>query len=106
MSAFESNSVQRKIIRGAILKLLSDGEPILIQTLEIVLRGIGENIERDMLPCVNYLLDRGYVRVWNSEEKDVPPMPDVLLCITANGQDALDGTLKDPGVIIPREGRR
>ena len=108
MSAFESGTVQRKITRGAILKFLneSEGLPMMVQTLEHTLKWIGGDVSRDMVSCVNFLLDRGYVRVWNEEEKDLPSAPDVRLCITANGQDVLDGTVKDPGVIIPREGRR
>mgnify|MGYP000890928362 FL=1 len=108
MSAFESGTVQRKITRGAILKILneSEGLPMMAQTLEHMLEWIGGDVSRDMLSCVNFLLDRGYVRVWNEEEKDLPFAPDVRLCITANGQDVLDGTVKDLGVIIPREGRR
>ena len=108
MSAFESNTVQRKITRGAILKLLSESvdRPLMVQTLEYMLKWIGGYVSRDMLACVNFLLDRGYIRVWNAEEAGAAGAPDVLLCITANGQDVVDGTVKDLSVIIPREGRR
>lgn len=108
MSAFKSSTVQRKITRGAILKLLneSEGRPVMMQTLEYMLGWIGGDVSRDLLACVNFLLDRGYIRVWNAEEMNQSPAPDVLLCITANGQDVLDGTVKDLSVIIPRESRR
>lgn len=106
METMKTDAVRRKLMRGAILKLLSQGQPMLIQMLEVMLKSIGEDVEHDMLPCVNFLLDRGYVRVWNGDTEDMPPAPGVLLCITANGQDVVDGTTKDPSVILPAEGRR
>ena len=106
MAAMKTDVVRRKLMRGTILKLLSEGQPMMIRLLEVMLNGIGEDVERDMLSCVNFLLDRGYVRVWNGENSETPPMPDILLCITADGQDIVDGTVKDPGVILPAEGRR
>ena len=71
-----------------------------------MLQWIGGDVNKDVLQCVNFLLDRGYVRVWNETDASVSPAPDVLLCITADGQDVLDGTVRDLSVIIPQNNGR
>ena len=105
-----TEATRRKILRGVVAMALyeAQGSPLLAQTLEYALEQIVPGAESDMAPCVNYLLDRGYVKICQEcEPGGARPMPHALLLrITDRGQDLCEGTIRDPGIIFPKTDRR
>ena len=105
-----TEATRRKILRGAVVMALYEakGSPLLAQTLEYALEKVIPSAETDMASCVNYLLDRGYVKICQEREPDgARPMPHALLLrITDKGQDLCEGTIRDPGTIFPKTDRR
>lgn len=105
-----TEAIRRKIMRGAVVMALYEakGSPLLVQTLESALEQVIPGAESDMAPCVNFLLDRGYVKICQEREPNgAKPMPhSLLLRITDKGQDLCEGTIRDPGVIFPKADRR
>lgn len=93
---------RKKITRGSILEKLyaSQSMPMLVQTLELALLPENPQINADMVPCLNFLADRGYILVIRPEEPDINPMRGVLVRITDKGQDVVEGTVKDASIAI------
>lgn len=105
-----TEAIRRKIMRGAVAMALYEAQdsPLLAQTIEWMLEPVNPAAADDMALCVNYLLDRGYVKICQEcEPGGTRPMPHALLLrITDKGQDLCEGTLRDPGVIFPKADRR
>ena len=107
METIRTQAVRRRLMRGEILKLLSTGEPMLAQTLEYLLEYLGGNVHDDMLPCLNFLVDRGYIHAQNETGsiENPCPAPYMTVQISADGQEVVEGTRRDPSVLIPNAAR-
>lgn len=95
---------RRQITRGSILNALwlSQNAPMLVQTIELAMLPENPQISTDMVPCINFLADRGYIAVIPPDEPGVNPMRGALVRITDKGQDVVEGMLKDESIILPR----
>lgn len=95
---------RRQITRGSILSALwmSQNAPMAVQTIELALLPENPQIGSDMVPCINFLADRGYVAIISPEEPSVNPMRSALVRITDKGQDVVEGMIKDDSIILPR----
>lgn len=103
MAMAQVEVTRRKVLRGRILEVLNDSmSPLLLQTVESALTQGDLAISSIMLPCVNFLLDRGYIAVIQAEEPGINPMRDAFVRITDKGQDVVEGTVKDASVILSR----
>lgn len=95
---------RKKTTRGAILTTLyaSQSAPMPVGTLELVLMQDNPAIGGEMVPAINYLMDRGYIRAVEHGEASVNPMRGMLVRITDVGQDAVEGTIRDDGLLFAR----
>lgn len=102
MGISNTEITRKKITRGSILSVLysSQSAPMLVQTIELALLPENPQISGDMVPCINFLVDRGYVAVIKPDEPSINPMRGVLVRITDKGQDVVEGTVKDPSIIF------
>ena len=102
MDISNTEITRKKITRGSILSVLynSQSAPMLVQTIELALLPENPQISSDMVPCINFLADRGYIAVIKPDEPSVNPMRGVLVRITDKGQDVAEGTTKDSSVIF------
>lgn len=93
---------RKKITRGSILNMLyvSQSAPMMVQTIELALLPENPQISGEMVPSINFLMDRGYIAVIQSEEPSVNPLRGALVRITDKGQDVVEGTTKDASIIF------
>ena len=93
---------RKKITRGSILNMLyvSQSAPMMVQTIELALLPENPQISGEMVPSINFLMDRGYIAVIQSEEPSVNPLRGTLVRITDKGQDVVEGTTKDASIIF------
>jgi hypothetical protein len=98
-----TTNITNKIIRGYILKLIYDNmypKPMGSDVIGPLLLRLGmATSEHTLAIHLEYLRDRGYV-----ELKEVALMdsfhPVVLVALTSEGVDLLEGTKADPGVTV------
>lgn len=102
MGISNTEITRKKITRGSILSVLysSQSAPMLVQTIELALLPENPQISGDMVPCINFLVDRGYVAVIKPDEPSINPMRGVLVRITDKGQDVVEGATRDSSVIF------
>lgn len=102
MAITNTEVTRRKITRGNILEILhfSQAAPMLVQTIELSLLEVNPHIGSDIVPCINFLADRGYIAVIQPDVPSVNPVRDVLVRITDKGQDVVEGTTRDPSIIF------
>lgn len=95
---------RKKTTRGAILTTLynSQAAPMPVNTLELVLMQGNPAISGEMVPAINYLCDRGYIKAVDGGESEINPMRGMLVRITDRGQDVVEGTTKDQGILFAR----
>ena len=74
-----------------------------VTTLELVLMQGNPGIGGEMIPAINYLVDRGYIRVVERGGAEVNPMRGMMVRITDVGQDVIEGTISDAGLLFARE---
>ena len=93
---------RKKITRGSILNMLyvSQSAPMMVQTIELALLPENPQISGEMVPSINFLMDRGYIAVIQPEEASVNPLRGALVRITDKGQDVVEGTTKDASIIF------
>lgn len=93
---------RKKITRGSILNMLyvSQSAPMMVQTIELALLPENPQISGEMVPSINFLMDRGYIAVIQNEEPSVNPLRGALVRITDKGQDVVEGTTKDASIIF------
>ena len=104
MAISKTEVIRKKQTRGAILYLLyiSQTAPMMLKTIELSMLPENPHIGAELLPQINWLLDRGYITQAKDEEKtEQRRRGDVLVRITDKGQDALEGTKPDYGLIVP-----
>ena len=77
-----------------------ENAPMMVSTLELSLLPVNPEISSEIVPCVNFLMDRGYIAVIHPDEPTVNPMRGVLVRITDKGQDVVEGTVRDASVIF------
>ena len=96
---------RKKSTRGAVLTTLytSQSAPMPVNTLELVLMQGNPGIGGEMIPAINYLVDRGYIRVVERGGAEVNPMRGMMVRITDVGQDVIEGTISDAGLLFARE---
>lgn len=102
MGISNTEIARRKITRGSVLAVLYDSQsaPMMVSTLELALLPANPEISSEMVPCINFLTDRGYIAVVKPEEPTVNPMRGVLVRITDKGQDVVEGTVRDASIIF------
>lgn len=102
MTISNAEVTRKKITRGSILNMLyiSQSAPMLVQTVELTLLQENPQISSEMVPCINFLMDRGYITVIQPDEPSINPMRGALVRITDKGQDVVEGTVKDPSIIF------
>ena len=102
MGISNTEITRKKITRGSVLAALYDSQsaPMMVSTLELSLLPMNPEISSEIVPCVNFLMDRGYIAVIHPEEPTVNPMRGVLVRITDKGQDVVEGTVRDASVIF------
>ena len=93
---------RKKITRGSVLTVLYNSQcaPMMVQTIELALLPENPQINSEMVPCINFLMDRGYVAVIHPDEPTINPMRGVLVRITDKGQDVVEGTTRDASIIF------
>ena len=98
----QTEIARKKITRGSILNMLyvSQSAPMMVQTIELALLAENPQISGEMVPSINFLMDRGYIAVIQSEEPSVNPLRGALVRITDKGQDVVEGTTKDASIIF------
>lgn len=102
MGISNTEITRKKITRGSVLTVLYDSQsaPMMVSTLELSLLPANPEISGEMVPCINFLMDRGYIAVIKPEEPTVNPMRGALVRITDKGQDVVEGTVKDASIIF------
>lgn len=102
MAISNTEITRKKITRGSILSMLyvSQAAPMLVQTIELALLNENPQISSEMVPSINFLADRGYIKRIEPDEPSTNPMRGVLVRITDLGQDVVEGTIKDASVIF------
>lgn len=90
----------RKLVRGYILKTLniSYPRPTLVDSLQTSLIGVPFVDCTDIKPYLEYLQDRGYIKI-SQYVTDIGLKLDHVK-LTSDGVDLLEGTTSDPGVIL------
>lgn len=96
---------KNKRLRGEIVRLLHTSYPqsIEVRTLTDLLRDSGYTPASDISPQLDYLADKGYIRILNSEDiaKINAILPPSSFCkLTALGVDVAEGTVEDLGVDV------
>lgn len=91
------NSIRNKNIRGHIMYLLmlSHPTPTTGKVLETGMLSSMMVVNPDISAYLDYLTDRGYV-----EKTEKPEFDLVYYKLTSRGIDLMEGTIKDPGVIL------
>lgn len=100
--------MRKKITRGAILYALyvSQSAPMMVNTLELSMLPENPQITGEMVPTINYLVDRGYIcMVKEADNPSINPLRGVLVRITDRGQDVVEGTVEDDGIVFSDGGR-
>ena len=102
MTISNAEVTRKKITRGSVLTMLYNSQtaPMLVQTIELALLGENPHINGEIVPCLNFLADRGYILVIRPEEPDINPMRGVLVRITDKGQDVVEGTVNDASILF------
>lgn len=102
MAITHTEVTRKKITRGSILSMLymSQSAPMLVQTIELALLPENPQINGEMVPSINFLVDRGYIAVIQPDDPTVNPMRGALVRITDKGQDVVEGTTKDSSIIF------
>ena len=97
MAISKQESARKRIMRGHILYMLyvSQETPMMLSTIELCLLPENPRIGTEMVSHVNYLVDRGYIMVVESMG--------AMVRITSTGQDVVEGTIADSGIIVPHE---
>lgn len=104
MAISKAEAARKRITRGSILHMLyvSQSAPMMVSTIELAMLPENPQIGAELLPQMNYLMDRGYIRrTDDSEELTINPMRGMLVRITDKGQDVVEGTTSDEGIILP-----
>ena len=96
---------RKKMIRGAIIEVLhkSQSAPLPVKTLELHLMSGGFDPSGELVPAINYLCDRGYIRAFDDGDADINPYRGMSVRLTADGQDVYEHTKEDPGLLFCRE---
>ncbi len=104
MAINKQEAARKRITRGVILYMLylSQDVPTMVSTIELSMLPEYPQISTELLPQINYLADRGYIKVIEPDNPIVNPMRGVLVRITDKGQDMVDGSVQDGGVCLPR----
>ena len=102
MGISNTEITRKKITRGSVLTALynSQSAPMMVQTIELALLPENPQISLEIVPCINFLMDRGYIAVIKPEEATTNPMRCVLVRITDKGQDVVEGTTRDASIIF------
>ena len=97
MAISKQESVRKRITRGHILHILyiSQETPMMLHTIELCMQPENPGIGAEMVSHINYLIDRGYILVKKPKG--------ALVRITSKGQDVIEGTIADSGIIVPNE---
>lgn len=105
MAISKQEAMRKRITRGSILHMLyvSQNAPMMLSTIELSMIPENPQIGSELVPQVNYLKDRGYIKVIEPDSPTVNPMRGVLVRITDRGQDVVEGTTPDEGIILPDE---
>ena len=104
MAISRQEAARKRITRGAILHLLyvSQSAPMMVSTIELSMLPENPQIGSELVPQINYLADRGYIRIVAvGDASSVNPMRGTLVRITDRGQDVIEGTKQDDGIILP-----
>ena len=101
----KQEAARKRITRGSILYMLyvSQSAPMMVSTIELSMLPENPQIGTELVPQINYLADRGYIKVIDPDNPSVNPMRGVLVRITDRGQDVVEGTAQDSGIILPDE---
>ena len=103
MAISKTEIARIKQLRGDILFALynSPGNPMKLRTIELALLPSYPQIGSDMLPQINWLIDRGYIKNANPEDElSGQRAGDVLVRITDAGQDIIMGK-RDEWIDVP-----
>lgn len=89
-----------KALRGQILEFLYRVYPSSVLELDVISVFFRDHRTDTIRKALAYLVDRGYVE---KAEKDHPVWryeKQLLYKLTSNGVDLMEGTKKDPGVMV------
>lgn len=105
MAISKQEAARKRIMRGAILYALyrSQSAPMMVSTLELSMLPENPQIGAELVPQINYLADRGYIKVIDPDNPTISPMRGVLVRITDRGQDVIEGTVQDSGIALRDE---
>lgn len=105
MAISKQEAARKRITRGAILYALyvSQSAPMMVSTLELSMLPENPQIGSEIVPQINYLADRGYIKIIEPDAPTMNPMRGVLVRITDLGQDVVEGTRADEGIVLPDE---
>lgn len=107
MSYAKQEVTRKRITRGQILQMLyvCQEAPVMVSTIELSLQPENPQIGTELASQVNYLLDRGYIAVVDTDAATANFLRSVLIRITSQGQDVVEGTIIDDGVLLRYEHR-
>lgn len=104
MAISKTEALRKRITRGSILYTLYRSPSLMmVSTLELSMIPEDPQIGSEIVPQLNYLSDRGYVKVIEPDSPSMNPMRGALVRITDKGQDVVEGTIPDDGIILPNE---
>lgn len=108
MAISKQEAARKRITRGAILYMLyvSPNAPMRLDTIELSMLPDNLQIGCELVPQINYLIDRGYIREAGNEGATMSPQRGRMVRITDRGQDVVEGLTIDPGIILPDESGR
>lgn len=103
MAINKQEAARKRITRGVILYMLylSQDAPMMVRTIELSMLPEYPQIGTELLPQINYLADRGYIKINEPNTPTINPMRGVLVSITSAGQDVVDGSVQDNGIALP-----
>jgi len=93
----------KKQARGAVLGLLEESYPVGVAytVLTRVLTSCGKCQAHELPAIVQYLKDKGYIRVKTPEEPELKPLDNSVIDLAAHGVDLLEGSVdEDPGILF------
>lgn len=96
------NQAGNKRLRGEIIHMLhlAYPNPMETRTLNDVLRDAGYPVIGDISPHLDYLEDKGYIRIDHNEDAKLVSAPVTLCKLSAKGVDLAEYTIEDPGVDV------
>lgn len=105
MAISNHEAARKKITRGSILQILyvSQSAPMMASTIELAMLPENPQISTELVPQINYLVDRGYILITDTGTPTINPGRGMQVRITDRGQDVIEGTIVDPGIVLPNE---